>query len=381
MPRYPQLDFIRGAAIAGILLLNIVSFGLPSAAYLNPAWQGSITRPDAISWAVLEVFARLKFLNLFALLFGAGLVFQLPKGGAWIQSRLGWLLLFGVLHAVLLWQGDILVAWSLAGMLTWRMIRDAHSPGVLIRTGILFYAVGCLMLLLFGALSSGHAGSDWLPGSAEVFLEQQRVLHPGMAGIDYRTGHLASMLVAFFGQYGWELTGLMMIGAALVHNGWLLGNRPPADYLRTAGLLLVPGFLLEAAGTTAQWLTGWSFRWSGFYLQIPGEIASPLISLGYAALILAGWKKISSMRISYLCCCIGRMALTNYLLQTLVCTFIFSTAGLFLHFQRWQLLLIVPLVWLINALFSLCWLRYFQRGPMEQLWRILTRKTAGSGEK
>ncbi len=377
MPRYPQLDFIRGAAIAGILLLNIVSFGLPSAAYLNPAWQGFITRPDAISWAILELFARLKFLNLFALLFGAGLVFQLPKGGGWIQSRLCWLLLFGVLHAVLLWEGDILVAWSLAGMLSWRMIRDAESPGVLMRTGILFYAVGCLMLLLFGAISSGHAGSDWLPGTAEIFLEQQRVLHPGMAAIDYRTGHLESMLVAFFGQYGWELTGLMLIGAALVHNGWLLGNRAPADYLRTAVVLLVPGFLLEAAGITAQWLTGWSFRWSGFYLQIPGEIASPLISLGYAALVLAGWKKISSLRVGYLFCCIGRMALSNYLLQTLVCTLIFSTAGLFLHFQRWQLLLIVPLVWVINALFSLCWLRYFPRGPMELLWRTLTRKTAG----
>ncbi|SQK75523.1 Predicted membrane protein [Tatumella ptyseos] len=74
------------------------------------------------------------------------------------------------------------------------------------------------------------------------------------------------------------------------------------------------------------------------------------------------------------------MALSNYLLQTLVCTLIFSTAGFFLHFQRWQLLLIVPFIWVINTLFSLCWLRYFPRGPMEQLWRILTRKTAGSGE-
>ncbi len=376
MPRYPQLDFIRGAAISGILLLNIVSFALPSAAYLNPAWQGSISLPDAISWGVMEVFARLKFLNLFALLFGAGLVFQLPKGGRWLQSRLGWLIVFGVLHAVFLWEGDILVAWGVAGLLSWRLIRDARSPQTLLRTGILFYAVGCVMLWVFGMMSGSQGGSDWLPGKAEILYEQQIKVHAGLLGIDYRVDHLGSMLLAFFTQYGWELSGLMLVGAALVHNGWLIGKRSQAEYRRAAWQLLVPGLLLECAGAAAQWMTGWSFRWSGFFLQLPGEIASPLVSLGYAALILGGWHKIAATRLSYLFCSIGRLALSNYLLQTLVCTLIFTAGGLFMHFTRWQLLLIVPLVWLVNASFSLCWLHFFRRGPLESLWRWLTEKTA-----
>lgn len=376
MPRYPQLDVIRGISIAGILLLNIVSFGLPEAAYLNPAWQGVISLPDAISWTVMELFARLKFLSLFALLFGAGLVFQIPKGKGWIQSRLGWLIFFGLLHAILLWQGDILVAWGVTGLLCWRMIRDARSAELLIRTGILFYGTGCLMLLLFAAVSSGHPGSDWLPGPAEIQMEQWRTVHLGMAGIDYRTDHLGSMFLAYFSQYGWELAGLMLIGAGLVHNGWLLGKRTQQAYLRAAAGLLIPSLTVEAVTAAIQWHTGWSFRWSGFYLQIPGEIVSPLISLGYVALLLAGWQKVSDLRITRVFAAIGKMALSNYLLQTLICTLFFSVAGQFMHFSRWQLILMVPVVWVINALFSLCWLRFHQRGPMEQLWRYLTDKWA-----
>ena len=376
MPRYPQLDVIRGAAIAGILLLNIVSFALPSAAYLNPAWQGFITLPDAISWLLTELFARLKFLSLFALLFGAGLVFQIPKGAAWIQSRLLWLVLFGLLHAIFLWQGDILVAWGITGLLCWRLIRDARSAQQLIRTGILFYAVGCLMLLLFGVLSSGHAGNDWLPSPADLQMEQWRALHPGRVGIEYRISYLEPMLISLFSQYGWELAGLMLIGAGLIHNGWILGKRPRGDYLRHAAWLLIPALLVELVTALLQGYSGWSFRWSGFYLQVPGEVVSPLVSLGYVALLLAGWSRLASLKVTLTLAAIGRMALSNYLLQTVVCTLIFSVAGLFMQFSRWQLLLMVPAVWLINALFSLCWLRYFRRGPMEQLWRVLTDKSA-----
>ena len=88
MERNVTLDFIRGVAILGILLLNISAFGLPKAAYLNPAWYGNITPSDAWTWAVLDLFAQVKFLTLFALLFGAGLQMLLPRGKRWIQSRL-----------------------------------------------------------------------------------------------------------------------------------------------------------------------------------------------------------------------------------------------------------------------------------------------------
>lgn len=85
MERNVTLDFVRGIAILGILLLNITAFGLPKAAYLNPAWYGDITQRDAWTWALLDLFAQVKFLSLFAILFGAGLQMLLPRGKRWIS--------------------------------------------------------------------------------------------------------------------------------------------------------------------------------------------------------------------------------------------------------------------------------------------------------
>ena len=88
MERNVTLDFVRGVAILGILLLNISAFGLPKAAYLNPAWYGAITPRDAWTWAFLDLIGQVKFLTLFALLFGAGLQMLLPPSRRWIQSRI-----------------------------------------------------------------------------------------------------------------------------------------------------------------------------------------------------------------------------------------------------------------------------------------------------
>lgn len=126
MERNVTLDFVRGVAILGILLLNISAFGLPKAAYLNPAWSGSASLSDAWTWALLDLLAQVKFLTLFALLFGAGLQLLLPRGKRWIQSRLTLLALLGFIHGLFFWDGDILLAYALVGLVSWRMVREAH---------------------------------------------------------------------------------------------------------------------------------------------------------------------------------------------------------------------------------------------------------------
>ena len=102
MERNVTLDFVRGVAILGILLLNISAFGLPKAAYLNPAWYGAITPQDAWTWAFLDLIGQVKFLTLFALLFGAGLQMLLPRGRRWIQPRLTLLVLLGFIRFIVL---------------------------------------------------------------------------------------------------------------------------------------------------------------------------------------------------------------------------------------------------------------------------------------
>lgn len=123
-----------------------------------------------------------------------------------------------------------------------------------------------------------------------------------------------------------------------------------------------------------QWVTQWDFRWSGFFLQVPREISAPLQALGYAALCFGFWPQLQRFRITHGITAVGRMALSNYLLQTLICTTLFNHFALFNQLDRLQLLMLVPAIWLINLLFSTLWLRVFRQGPMEWLWRRLTRQ-------
>ncbi|STL93049.1 putative membrane protein YeiB [Escherichia coli] len=156
MERNVTLDFVRGVAILGILLLNISAFGLPKAAYLNPAWYGAITPQDAWTWAFLDLIGQVKFLTLFALLFGAGLQMLLPRGRRWIQSRLTLLVLLGFIHGLLFWDGDILLAYGLVGLICWRLVRDAPSVKSLFNTGVMLYLVGLGVLLLLGLISDSQ---------------------------------------------------------------------------------------------------------------------------------------------------------------------------------------------------------------------------------
>ena len=171
MERNVTLDFVRGTAILGILLLNIVAFGLPKAAYLNPAWYGEITSRDAWTWAVMDLFAEVKFLTLFALLFGAGLQILLARGSRWIQSRLTLLVLLGFIHTLLLWDGDILLAYGLTGLVCWRLIRDATGQKQLFNTGAVLYLIGIGVLVLLGVISGDGLNRSWVPDAANLQYE------------------------------------------------------------------------------------------------------------------------------------------------------------------------------------------------------------------
>ena len=125
---------IRGFALLGILLLNIIGFGLPSAAYSNPAFDVSLTAPLTLfTWASIELFAEGAMRCLFSMLFGAGVVLFLTgasaKPGAIHYKRNFWLLIIGLFDAyILLWNGDILVNYALAGAVLY-FARKNNLPG------------------------------------------------------------------------------------------------------------------------------------------------------------------------------------------------------------------------------------------------------------
>lgn len=112
-------------------------------------------------------------------------------------------------------------------------------------------------------------------------------------------------------------------------------------------------------------------------LQVPREIGSLMQAVSYLALCYGFWPLISRWRVTHWLSQIGRMALTNYLLQTVICTTFFNTLGFYQQFDRLQLVALVPLIWVCNLLVTVLWLRHFRQGPVEWLWRKLTIKASG----
>ncbi|HAU5602032.1 TPA: DUF418 family protein [Citrobacter koseri] len=378
MERNVTLDFIRGVAILGILLLNISAFGLPKAAYLNPAWYGKITASDAWTWAILDLFAQVKFLTLFALLFGAGLQMLLPRGKRWIQSRLTLLVLLGFIHGLLFWDGDILLAYGLVGLICWRLVRDAPSVKSLFNTGILLYLAGIGVLLLLGSISASETSRAWTPDASALLYEKYWKINGGMEAVSNRVDLLSNSLLALGAQYGWQLAGMMLLGAALMRSGWLKGQYSLQYYRRTGVLLVVVGMLINLPAIIVQWRLDWAYRWCAFLLQAPRELSAPFQTIGYTALMLGFWPQLSRFKLVIAIACVGRMALSNYLLQTLICTTLFYQFGLFMKFDRLTLLIFVIPVWLANLLFSWIWLRFYRQGPVEWLWRQLTLRASGT---
>ncbi|HFN0648309.1 TPA: DUF418 domain-containing protein YeiB [Klebsiella pneumoniae] len=381
MERNVTLDFVRGVAILGILLLNISAFGLPKAAYLNPAWSGSASLSDAWTWALLDLLAQVKFLTLFALLFGAGLQLLLPRGKRWIQSRLTLLALLGFIHGLFFWDGDILLAYALVGLVSWRMVREAHHVKSLFNTGVVLYLTGIAVLVLLGLISGTAANRSWAPDAANLQYEQYWKLHGGIEAVSNRADMLSDNLLALGAQYGWQLAGMMLMGAALMRSGWLKGQFSLRHYRRTGALLVAAGMAVNLPAIFAQWYLAWDYRWCAFLLQAPRELSAPLQAIGYAALAWGYWPQLCRFRLVGAIACVGRMALTNYLLQTLICTTLFYHLGLFMRFDRLQLLAFVPPIWAVNLLVSSLWLRRFRQGPVEWLWRQLTLRASGTSLK
>ena len=245
MERNVTLDFVRGVAILGILLLNISAFGLPKAAYLNPAWYGDITRSDAWTWAILDLFAQVKFLTLFALLFGAGLQLLLKRGTRWIQSRLTLLVILGFIHGLLFWDGDILLAYGLVGLICWRLIRDAPGVKSLFNTGVMLYVMGLTVLLLLGMIADASTSRSWIPDAANLQYEQFWKLKGGIEAIGNRADMLGDNLLALGAQYGWQLAGMMLMGAALMRTGWLKGEFSLRHYRLTGAGLVLLGVMIN----------------------------------------------------------------------------------------------------------------------------------------
>ena len=398
--RHFSLDALRGFAVMGILVMNIIAFSMPMSAYTNPMAYGTESAADLTAWAVAFVLIDGKMRGLFSLLFGASLLLVIDRAEARGQNatqihyrRMGWLLILGLCHAWFIWDGDILALYALCGMAAYLLRHMA--PKQLAITGSLLILgnllIWCAILLTAHALrqdallantdaarASYAEMADALgaPGGASIAKDLQSHHADYLALTKERLSTFVSGPLEFFFGYGLETLGLMAWGMALFKSGALTGRWPRRKLI--GGALVAYGLGLPASLT----LAFLAYR-SGFETLLTADIyfalntpARMFVMLGHILALTALISRINAPE-AWLArvAAAGRMAFSNYILTSLLMTTLFYGYGfgLYGHVTRAQAYLAVPVVWAVMLIWSPLWLRHFAYGPLEWLWRSLAR--------
>ena len=396
--RLHALDLIRGVAVLGILLMNIVSFALPPAAYMNPHAFGHRGPIDDVAWALEFVLVDGKMRGLFSFLFGASMLLVVERAEAKGESgarvhlaRMAWLLVFGMAHLLLLWPGDILQHYALVGLIAfafraWPTGQLVSLAAVLIVAQTLLLAglpLGILAVAadIHGAHPSSEALATWqsyaasfgVPDRAELAkdLAANRGSYAGL--FHYRLADSVWLPFDTLWSVGMETLAYMLLGMAALRSGLLSGAWAQVRYRRWAACGLGIGASCYGALAWLTWARGFDMETvalTGMTLSTP---VRPVMIVGWACAVLA-WSRTGGALTGRLVAA-GRMAFTNYLLTSLVCSWLFSGWGLgwYGYLSRAQLVMVVAGVWALMLGWSKPWLARFRYGPLEWLWRSLAR--------
>ena len=385
--RIASLDVLRGVALLGILIMNIQSFSMPGAAYINPTAYGDLTGINWWTWVVSHVVADQKFISIFSMLFGAGVCLfadrataRTGRSAALHYRRTFWLLVFGLLHAHLLWYGDILVAYALCAV--WVYLLRNRSATALFVAGVLVVAVSSAIYLFFGA-GLGQMPADaasgvreaWAPGSAAIAAEIRAYQGGWLEQLPVRSAEAFFLeTFVFLTVFLWRAGGMMLIGMALYKWGFLSAGLSGRRYTIVAVGAGLTGLALIGAGLRNNVAAGFSLEYSMFFGSQFNYWGSAFLSVAYVALVMLAVRYAVAPAFQRRLAAVGRTAFTNYILQTVIGTLIFygHGLGLFGDVPRYQQMLIVFGVWALQLWAAPIWLARYRFGPLEWAWRSLT---------
>lgn len=392
--RIRSLDVLRGVAVLGIFVMNMRNFALPLRSFDSPGFAGTAASgADLWCWGVANVLFEDKMIAVFSMLFGAGIVVMTGRSERPLQMhmrRMFWLLVIGAVHAYGLWYGDILNTYAACGVLLFPFRRV--RPGVLLGLG-----AAVLMMAVVFRVWPAASGSLWPSGGpAETSVADRIIAHAvETEEAAYRSTswfELAAWrahLNTFWHFYGcidfnfWRCGGFMLVGMGLFQLGVLSAARGSSVYLAmvlggySIGLgLCLAGFwpqLARAIGRGVQMppesraVLG-TIAWSARYVGAVG------VAVGHVGVVmlLCRWRAIAVLLTPLASA--GRMALSNYLLQTLVGVLVFDgwAGGQWGRWRFHEFTLLVVGVWVVQLVLSVAWMRWFRFGPVEWAWRSLT---------
>jgi uncharacterized protein len=422
--RIYAIDVLRGTALLGILMANIEDFAIPELGHDIPIGMPKppFVGPHAhlhliivtLKWMLIEGKMR----ALFSMLFGAGVIMMTRRAerrGAgqdiadtYLRRNM-WLVLFGLLHACLIWYGDILVWYGLTALLFLYPCRKLGAETLICSGTFITLSFATLTFFPFAggsihdfSLSKQAAIVESVKHDGKsLTLEQQQIEAAWQARVNTQIptqqsidASMANTRVGYFdgianriqflylgpGASGIQLflvtdaLGAMLLGMGLFKTGFLSGEKSYATYIWTAAI----GFLISQP----LYILGmWKTYRSGFYLLTtekwliaPYYVTRESGSLAIAAFILILVKSGTLRWLQALLAAVGRTALSNYLLTSILCQLIFQVGPwkLYGRLEYYQIHFVVFAIWAINLTISPLWLRVFQFGPIEWLWRSLT---------
>ncbi|MGW6242114.1 DUF418 domain-containing protein [Streptomyces sp. NPDC055094] len=377
--RLADVDALRGFALFGILMVNIPFFAsgytlldLPDPARI--AWH------DEVAKDLVTFFFESKFYLLFAFLFGYSFTLQINSAIARGLSfrprflrRLGALFLIGVANAVLLFYGDILVTYAVLGLLLF-LVRGISPRCALWVAGIitgtialLFLTVAVLVAVIDGASATATAS------------EQARMLADGRAGTEAMRGGVGSVIGERVSSLGNAFPLIFFFQGPLAFSAFLVGLAAgkrrvladPARHSRKLRLIQLIGFPVGLAGSAFYTFGGDD----NLFSNAAHLVTAPFLTAAYAATLLRVFRTARGARLAGMLAGPGRMALTNYLSQSLLCGLIFTGIGLGLigHVPYAPVAAIAVVIFSVQVVWSAWWMRRFRMGPVEWLLRVATQ--------
>jgi uncharacterized protein len=379
--RIPALDVLRGVAVAGILFANVlVFFGL---VFLPPERAAAL--PTASADSMVRVVERVliegKFYSIFSLLFGIGFGLQLARGGEpalpRFRRRLRILLGIGAIHAFLIWSGDILMLYALLGFTLPWFARKSDPEllrwvVILLAIPTVLYAAALAVWMLAGPAAAPAPVA--MPAGILVIFEAM-----GTGGVkDAFIGNLlmvAGRWADLFATMRFpKVLGMFVLGLWTVRAGLALSpssHRPLLVKWSLLGLSVgLPANLAAAwAGQHWPYLPPSGGALLGVAMQAVGI---PMLALGYAATV--GLLVVDGRRIVSLFAPLGRMALTNYLMQSVICVVLSYGFGFGLWWRTGAstAVAIAAAIVLLQTPLSAWWLSRYRFGPVEWIWRRFT---------
>jgi uncharacterized protein len=386
--RIQVLDTLRGFAILGILIGNMQWFS--GYGMMPPAVAAVGSAADHVVHFLIHFFVEGKFYSIFSFLFGFGFALQIAKAeergdlkASLFKRRLFWLLIIGLAHAYFIWAGDILSIYALTGFILILFRRKSNRSIIKWVIGFWLAPIPVYILLYILFISFAPPEAALVPDAAKQFEEWSAATREVSEGsywqifTTYNLQYVLFRYVGLFAEMRWtKLLAMFLLGFYAYRRGIFQNLSEHRMFIRR---VLIYGLVFGIVGNAV--LSSTMLIAPPFPPNAPGiagtigyVVGVPSLALFYVAAIVLLWQKNAWLRVLSVLAPVGRMALTNYLMQSVICVLLFYGYGfgLFGTFRATAATLTALAIFLFQIIFSTLWLKYFSHGPMEWIWRQLT---------